>query len=165
MRQGKLTLVDGKVDADAADVQLRELNPARSKAARSLDSQPFTAQEQMPLSSAPPAPTMQAAAAGPSEYSLNKAERERYAALRERLEYERECKLVIKREPVARALYEAGRNLRDSLYAAMRNVAPACAGATDVIEIEDLLKVEVDRVLKSFARLAEAKLNRITESN
>lgn len=165
VKQGKLTLVDGKVDADAADVQLRDLNPARSKAARSLDSQPFAAQEQMPLAAAPSAPSTPTPAVPASEYSLNKAERERYAALRERLEYERECKLVIKREPVARALFEAGRTLRDSLYAAMRNIAPQCAATSDVIEVEDLLKLEVDRALKSFARLAEAKLNRITESN
>lgn len=162
VKSKKLLLVDGKIDPVIADAQLRELDPSRSKAAFQLGALQVAPAQPAPAAElqAPPAKVTEL-----NEFAKSKAERERFAALRERLSYESELKLVIKREPVNRALFDAGRMMRDALHAALRNAAPQIAGKTDVLAIEDVLLAEADRVLASFSRLAQSRVARVADSS
>lgn len=110
VRQGRISLIDGKIDPVAADVALASSrDPSHSVRAPRV-SDPTNGREG---SSPPPQHT----------YTKVRTLREHYRTMREKLDYEAAANKVVSREEVSTALTTAARHLRDAAL----NLAPGLA--------------------------------------
>ena len=142
---------DGLVDPVIADAKaLHLLNPGRSKITGSM------------IQPSPVGGSVDPFAV-PSSLNAAKLQREHYAGLREKLEYEKLLGGLLERETVEREMFEAARMLRDGVLNVAKRIAPQLAAMNDAGGVEQLLHAELRRVLDNFSRLAAQSLG--AESN
>lgn len=138
IKQGKITLIDGKIDPAFADLKLREnVNPARSKTAAGMKGG-----EAVPAQN------------DSGRFFKARADREEAGAARELLELRKLQGELVERESVERALFEASRMLRDQVLNVPKRVAGDLSGMTNAGEIELKLTAELRRALEEFSKMA-----------
>ncbi len=96
----------------------------------------------------PPAAT---AAAGAPNYALAKAVRETVLAQRARVDLDEKRGLLVSRQEIENAIYDAGALLQRDLLNLAAQVAERVAAMTEKREIEALLVAEIRALLTTFA--------------
>jgi len=85
-------------------------------------------------------------------YAKHRGEREQYAALLVKLEYEREAGLVVDVEEIKQAAYDAARGARDLLLTLPARLAPLLAAMTKDAEVYDALEKELREVADQISK-------------
>jgi hypothetical protein len=87
----------------------------------------------------------------PSEYAEARAERERYAALLARLEYEERAGELVRRDQGEDAIFREFRDFRDKMQGIPDRIAAIIAAKADPAEIHQILSDEIRTALNDFA--------------
>lgn len=141
VRQGRIPLIDGKIDPIAADAALAaSRDPARAVRAPKMPG---------PSAGGGSAPSPQPQSA----YAKVRTVREHYRTMREKLEYETAAGKVINREEVSTAVASAARHLRDAALNIVPQMAAELAGRFNIDEREAHTAVEglIRKWLQSLA--------------
>ena len=85
-------------------------------------------------------------------YAKHRGEREQYAALLVKLEYEREAGLVVDVDEIKQAAYDAARGARDLLLTLPARLAPLLAAMTKDAEVYDALEKELRTVADQISK-------------
>ncbi len=140
--QGVLTLdADGKLDYDGSLAILKaRASPGHQLSRASADDTPAmreirSAGGEEPHSDAPPAPE----SVGAGSFQQARTQREHYAALNERVKYEREIGRQVDRAGVDRACKTAARLIRDNIMAVPDQISATLAAETDPKKVHALL--------------------------
>ncbi|MFD2754277.1 hypothetical protein [Comamonas terrae] len=157
VKEGRITLIDGKIDPAVADIQWAQNTRARADAGRAA-SESSSAMGEAP-SAANSAPQAQesapvGASSGKDDYQALRVRREMAAVEREERENAREAGLLLDRREVSRGVFDAFRALRDEVFNAPQRSAPRVVGLADVREIEHVL---MEELRKAFT-IAERRL-------
>jgi hypothetical protein len=86
-----------------------------------------------------------------SVYAEARAERERYAALLAKLEYERRAGRLVRRDQVEDAIFKTAREFRDRMQNIPDRVAATISAETDPAVIHQILSHEIRTALNDFA--------------
>ncbi len=152
--EGRISLIDGKIDQSVADIQWAQNSRARADSGRAAASKaPAEGQGASAALDAPAAPS----AATPSQelgYQDFRTRREKADAERAERENERDAGRLVDRAQVERATYDTFRALRDAVMAAPQRAAPKCVGMSDARDIEHVM---ADQLRKAF-EAAEVRL-------
>lgn len=92
-----------------------------------------------------------------SPYAKHRGEREQYAALMAKLEYEREAGLVADVEDIKQAAYSAARGARDLLLTLPARLSPLLAAMTTDAEVYEALEKALREVADQISKEAGAK--------
>ena len=128
LKEGRIALVDGKIDPNKADEQWEKSTQARggSKSARSEP------------------------AVGQVGYAEARARREHAEALLSELEFARESGKVVDTEQVQRAVWALFRGLQEAVMRTPRRAAARLNGITEMREIEHLIAQELRKALEGY---------------
>lgn len=144
VRQGRISLIDGKVDPVTADAALaNSRDPSRSMRAPRV-SEPVNSRE---TSSNQPQHT----------YTKVRTLREHYRTMREKLDYEAAANKVVNREEVSTALTTAARHLRDAALTLAPGLAAELSGKLGIDGRE--VQVIADEYVRKWLQLLAEKLN------
>lgn len=148
-RAGRITLIDGKVDPEVADIQWAEKTDAvqQARGARGGHA-PRPA----------PEPPRQVPVAGDREsYFATKERRERAEAELAELELRERRGELVKKADVERELFAVQRALRDRITGIPDRIAPIVAAETDVGRCHEIMAAEIRAALGDvIGALAEA---------
>jgi hypothetical protein len=162
VREGKIELVDGRIDPKKADAMRKiferagrmipvkrakksaaKKKPSKKAAAKKPASKPRRAYTSAP-SDKPHSATRSFAAA--------RAEREEWQAKLAQLDYEERCKRLLPADQVIAAQQRQNANFRSQLRKLARHAAPLVQRQRTPSEIEAVLLEQVDQLLETFAR-------------
>lgn len=155
VKAGRIQLVDGKVDVEAAD-RAWNANTDQSAPSNSVTGNPAGAAARR--AGAVPPPTLPAgsgsgggaAPQGPT-YATSRAVREAYMARLARLEYEEKAGELVRADEVRVQVFNAIRKARDLLLAMPDRVAPQVAPSqSEIHTVHTVLTGEVERVLEEL---------------
>jgi len=162
VRAKRITLIDGKIDPEVADIQwsrntrARVDNLAKAATERSgsgqLEALPTATPEPQPATAAPAAPAAQPANDG--GYSDARTRREKAEAEQAELRTAQLAGRLVDRSSVESAVFEAFRALRDRIMNVPPRAAPKLSGMQDVREIELLVAEELRKAIGDFERQA-----------
>lgn len=141
--EGRISLIDGKIDPAVADIQWAQNTRARADSGRTAAT--GGAGEGAGPSSAPDAP-----AAEQDEYRSLRTRRERSEVERSERDNLKEAKLLVERHSVERGTYDVVHATRDALMSVGPRAAPKCIGIADARDIERVITEEVRRALEGF---------------
>ncbi|MEW5729879.1 MAG: hypothetical protein AB1918_18765 [Pseudomonadota bacterium] len=143
VRQGRIALVDGKVDRDAADAALRgSADPARRL------NEPAERHEVLDDDDAP----MPRGGDGGMTFQKARTAREAYQAQLAKIELDKQRARLVDKAEVERQAFETGRLTRDRILALVPQIAGQLASMTDEREIAALLRERLKDVLLETAR-------------
>ena len=158
--EGRISLIDGKVDPTVADIQWEQNTRARADSRRGASSAP-TVGVQAPLA-APVAPEGQEtratvpAPAPEAGYTDFRTRREKAEAERAEMETAKMAGRLIERDSTERAIFDAFRQLRDAVMASGQRAAPRLVGLADAREIERVIDDEHRKAFQGWeARMLE----------
>ena len=154
--EGRISLIDGKIDPEVADIQWAKNTRARADSKRTAGGAATDAGS--PLldgegaaggpDSAPGAP----ASPGYADYRAMREKADAEMAVRANL---KDAGLLVERAPVQRGMFDVMRAYRDSVMVIGQRAAPRCIGLADSREIEHVITEEARRALEGFeARMA-----------
>jgi len=155
--EGRISLINGKIDPEVADFQWKQNTRARADSGRSVDQAGLHEGQGGLAGDVPSEPGFSPAPAEPDYHSL-RARRELAAVEREERENAKEAGRLIDRDTTERAIFDAFRALRDAVMAAGQRAAPKLIGLIDVRDIE---RVIADEQRKAFAGWEERMLERL----
>lgn len=160
VKEGRITLIDGKIDPAVADIQWAQNTRARADAGRAA-SETGEAMGEAPLAAnnVPQAPD--SASAAKDDYQALRVRRELAAVEREERENAKEAGLLLDRREASRGVFDAFRALRDEVFNAPQRSAPRVLGLADVREIEHVL---MEELRKAFT-IAERRLQDLMPGN
>lgn len=150
VKEGRITLIDGKIDPGVADIQWAQNTRARADAGRPASDQgvlmgdaPFAS------NNAPQAPDSDPGngAGTKDDYQALRVRREMAAVEREERENAKEAGHLVSRTAVRSGVFDAFRALRDEILSAPQRVAPAVIGLADTRDIE---RVFTEQLRKAF---------------
>ena len=147
--EGRISLIDGKVDPAVADIQWSQNTRARADSGRNGATN--AAGEALAPAAAPDAPT--APDSPPSKdagYHELRARRELAAVEREERENAKEAGRLVDRAIVERAVFDGFRQLRDAVIACAPRVSPKVIGMADAREIEHEVVAELRRAFQGW---------------
>lgn len=160
--EGRITLINGKVDQAVADIQWAQNTRARADSGRAM-AQTGTNQGQATLvdENAPEGRDMPPAAADGDDYQSLRVRRERAAVESAERENAKEAGRLVEREPVERATFDAFRALRD----AVMNIPPrAAAKVVGMADVRDIERVFTEELRAAFEVAQERLLDRLQKS-
>lgn len=159
--EGRITLIDGKVDPAVADIQWARNTRARVDSGRAAASEGHGNGEgaTLPLEGADGLNAGAAAPAQRDEYQDVRTQRERVALEREQRDNAREAGLLVNKDRVHRATFDAFRALRDAVMAAPLQAAAKVVGMGDTREIERVIADELRSALEAWESQMEKRLN------
>lgn len=150
--EGRISLIDGMIDEEVADIQWAKNTRARADSGRSG---PISETGQADvLSQATPAPV--AAAADPAtpdgqpSYADYRARTEKATAERAERENAREAGKLADTAQVKRGIYDSYRALRDAAMAVAQRAAPRCIGLGDARDIERVISEELRKAFEGW---------------
>jgi hypothetical protein len=144
---GKIVLVNGRVDVKKADAALQAWQRhGRSKPGKSISA----IAKAKPHRSPKPAQTAKAKSATRS-LTEARAEREHYAALAAKLDYEKATGELLPRDQVLEAERRKNANIRTRFRRLARSLAPVLAQTSSPGEVERVLLEEIDYQLRELA--------------
>lgn len=165
--EGRITLIDGKVDPAVADIQWAQNTRARVDAGRTGAANRSVEGQLDPsaLEAASGPQTGSPAGSAPSrdEYQDLRTQRERVALAREQREDEREAGLLVRKDRVHRATFDAFRTLRDAVMAAPLQAAVKVVGMGDSREIERVITDELRKAIEAWESLMEKRLKEMEQ--
>lgn len=152
IQDGRISMIDGKIDPEVADIQWAKNTRARADSKRAAPQEPLVGMD---------APAMAATAlAGPAnpaagpDYNDNRARREKAEAdMAERANL-REAGQVLDRAQVERAVFDIVHSLRDAVMTIGQRAAPKCIGLADARDIERTITEECRQALAAFEKRA-----------
>jgi hypothetical protein len=151
--EGRISLIDGKVDPVVADIQWAQNTRARADSGRAVAA---TVAGQgvggVSMAQAPMAPENAPAPVGGSEptYADYRARTEKATAERAERENEREAGRLVDADTVRRGIFDSFRALRDKVMAVGPRAAPKCVGLGDARDIERVMSDELRLALESW---------------
>ena len=151
IKEGRITLIQGKVDPAVADIQWSNNTRARADAGRTASEQgTLIGNAPSSVNIAPQAPESAAGdgANDPDSYQSLRVRREKAAVEREERENAKEAGLLLNRKDIRIAVFDSFRALRDEILGAPQRAAPAVIGLGDTRDIE---RVFTDELRKAFA--------------
>lgn len=151
VKEGRITLINGKVDPAVADIQWAQNTRTRADSGRAAAANAPDAG--LPLTGAENAPSGQISAhgAGYADYRAIREKAEAEMAQRENL---KAAGLLVERSRVERGIFDIVRSMRDSAMSVGPRAAPRCIGMSDAREIERAITNETRKALEGFeARL------------
>lgn len=151
--EGRITLINGKIDPAVADIQWAQNTRARADSGRAM---PPVAQD-----GGAPLPAAETPATGPDSASGAPGYAD-YRAMREKADAEmavranlKDAGLLVERDQVQRGTFDVVRAFRDSVMVIGQRAAPRCIGLADSREIEHVITDETRKALEGFeARMA-----------
>ncbi|MBN9411354.1 MAG: hypothetical protein J0H69_19590 [Burkholderiales bacterium] len=154
--EGRISLIDGKIDPAVADIQWEKNTRARADSRRAgatsaeVEGAGGPAAETAPVvAEAPPA------APGYNEF---RTRREKAEAEKSEFEAARLAGRLIDRDTTERAIFDAFRQLRDAVMTSAQRAAPKLLGLADVREVERVIE---DEQRKAFAGWEQRMLERL----
>lgn len=154
--EGRISLIDGKVDPAVADIQWARNTRARADSGRAVAAA-GQGEGQAPASvaDAPVAPETGAAApAQQGAYADARARRETADAETAEINLAKLRGQLVARDRAERGAFDAFRALRDAIMAAPQRAAPKVIGMTDARDIEGAMTTELRKAFEGW----EAKL-------
>ena len=157
--EGRISLIDGKIDPAVADIQWARNTRARADSGRAVASNlagegsGTAAASEAPQGSenAPPD-----AGSGSPSYSDYRARTEKATAEKAERENARAAGRLVERDRAERAAFDAFRELRDRVFSTPQRSAPRVVGMVDVREIEALMTTELQKAFEGWeARMLE----------
>jgi hypothetical protein len=151
--EGRISLIDGKIDRVVADIQWAQNTRARADSGRAVAA---TVAGQgvggVSMVQAPIAPENVPASVGGSEpsYADYRARTEKATAERAERENEREAGRLVDADTVRRGIFDSFRALRDKVMAVGPRAAPKCVGLGDARDIERVMSDELRLALESW---------------
>lgn len=145
--EGRITLIDGKVDPAVADIQWAQNTRARADSRRTgaPDGTEGGVGTGEALATAPGP-----AAPGEPTYNDFRTRREKAdAEMAERANL-REAGLVLDRKSTERGVFDVMRSFRDAVQTVGPRAAPRCIGLGDARQIEHVITEEIRRALTGF---------------
>lgn len=135
--EGRITLINGKVDPAVADIQWAQNTRARADSGRAAAQTSATqAQGSLTEENAPEGRETPPAAAEGDDYQSLRVRRERAAVESAERENAKEAGRLVEREPVERATFDAFRALRDAVMSIPPRAAAKVVGMADARDIE-----------------------------
>lgn len=148
VKEGRITLINGKIDPAVADIQWAQNTRTRIDGGRPASEQGAGMGEAAPAANnAPQAPETPQVSSAQEVLDL-RVRKEKAAVEREERENAREAGLLVSRTAVRTAVFDAFRALRDEILSAPVRAAPAVIGLGDSRDIE---RVFSDELRKAFA--------------
>lgn len=151
--EGRISLIDGKIDEVVADIQWEQNTRARADSGRAVAA---TVAGQgvsgVAMVQALIAPENAPAPVGGSEptYADYRARTEKATAERAERENEREAGRLVDADTVRRGIFDSFRALRDKVMAVGTRAAPKCVGLGDARDIERVMSDELRLALESW---------------
>ena len=154
--EGRISLIDGKIDPEVADIQWAKNTRARADSKRTgggaaIDAGSPLLDAETPASgpdAAPGAP----ASPGYADYRAMREKADAEMAVRANL---KDAGLLVERAHVQRGTFDVVRAFRDSVMVIGQRAAPRCIGLADSREIEHVIVDETRKALEGFeARMA-----------
>ncbi len=157
VKEGRITLIDGKIDPAVADIQWAQNTRARADAGRPASEQ-AEGMGDAPLAAnnAPQAPD--SAPTAKDDYQALRVRREIAAVEREERENAREAGLLVSRTAVRTAVFDAFRALRDEILSTPERAAPAVVGLSDTRDIERVFSDELRKAFEGAEKRMRAYL-------
>jgi hypothetical protein len=147
--EGRISLINGKIDPDVADIQWAKNTRARADSGRkgaASDEAGGVAPTEAPAAPTPPK----------NDYNDFRTRREKAEAERAELETARMAGRLVDRDTVERAVFDAFRALRDAVMASGARAAPKLIGMSDAREIERVVSDEQRKAFDGWeARMLE----------
>ncbi len=151
--EGRISLIDGKVDPAVADIQWSQNTRARADSGRAAVA--TVAAEGQSTGDGPEAPEAPATAAA-AGYSDFRTRREAADAERSEIELAKLRGRLVDRDSIERAIYDAFRALRDAAFNAPQRAAPRVIGMADARDIEVAFADELRKAFEGWeARMHE----------
>ena len=148
VKEGRITLINGKIDPAVADIQWAQNTRTRIDGGRPASEQGAGMGEaSLVANNAPQAPETPQVSSAQEVLDL-RVRKEKAAVEREERENAREAGLLVSRSAVRTAVFDAFRALRDEILSAPVRAAPAVIGLGDSRDIE---RVFTDELRKAFA--------------
>lgn len=155
--EGRITLIDGKVNEQVANIQWEQNTRARADSSRASASQGAGDGGAAVATQQPPAGPETAPAPAPAT-GYNDFRTRREAAEAERAEFEL-AKLrgrLVDRDLVERTVFDIFRALRDAVFNAPQRAAPRVIGVADARDIEVVMTEELRKAFDGWeARMQE----------
>lgn len=150
--EGRITLINGKVDPAVADIQWAQNTRARADSGRTAAGNGSEAGQGMPAASdAPGAPDSGPATPGYADYRAIREKADAEMAQRANL---KDAGLLVERTRVERGTFDVVRAYRDAVMVIGQRAAPRCIGLADARDIEHVITDETRKALEGFeARL------------
>jgi hypothetical protein len=148
----RISLIDGKIDPEVADIQWERNTRARADSRPSAATNAVApAQAPIPAADAPAAPdSLDRPAAATVTYADARAKREQAEAETAQLRAAKEAGRLVERDRVERAVFEAFRAMRDRVMQVPGSCAPLVIGLVEVREVEQLFADELRKALGGF---------------
>lgn len=146
--EGRITLINGKIDPAVADIQWAQNTRARADSGRAMA--PVAQDGGAPLPAAETPATGPDSASGAPGYADYRAMREKAdaeMAVRANL---KDAGLLVERAHVQRGTFDVVRAFRDSVMVIGQRAAPRCIGLADSREIEHVIVEETRKALEGF---------------
>lgn len=147
VQQGKITLVNGKVDIDAADQALAQ----HADPARATGSDPDAQSATHNQSSQSFSNTGNSGPGNTVDFATARTMREAYKAKLAKLEYEEKVGKLIDAENVKAEAFRTGRIVRDAMLMIPQRVQEMLATITDAHEIGEVLSREITIALDKLS--------------
>ena len=151
--EGRITLINGKVDPAVADIQWAQNTRTRADSGRATTTN--ASEARLPLADAadaPSAPDSAPPASGYADYRAMREKADAEMAVRANL---KDAGLLVERVQVQRGTFDVVRAFRDSVMVIGQRAAPRCIGLADSREIEHVIVDETRKALEGFeARMA-----------
>ena len=162
--EGRITLINGKIDPAVADIQWAQNTRARADSGRAVTPAAVDGGA-VPPEPETPASGPDSAQGGPAQPGYAD-----YRAMREKADAEmavranlKDAGLLVERSLVERGIFDAVRAFRDSVMVIGQRAAPRCIGLADSREIEHVIVDETRKALEGFeARMAALLPNKET---
>ena len=155
---GRISTINGKIDAAVADIQWRNNTraragsgaPGRDQAAAAPSAAADPRQAVLDAPGASSATPFDPAGPADATYSTSRARREAADALKAELEVQKMAGSLVERARVESAVFDAFRSLRDRCLSVPSRCAPKVVGLVEVREIEQAMTDELRSAFDAF---------------
>lgn len=157
VKEGRITLIDGKIDPAVADIQWAQNTRARANAGRPASEQAEgMGDAPQATNNAPQAPD--SASTAKDDYQALRVRREMAAVEREERENAKDAGLLVDKSAARRGTFDAFRALRDDVMNAPQRAAPRVIGLADTREIEHVFREELRKAFEIAEKRLQALL-------
>lgn len=148
VKAGRISLVNGLIDATVADIQWK----ANTRARVSTVSQPQLALDGEGSTRLHTVETPTEPEVKDDGYRENRTRREMAEANMAELKEAQMRKEILSRDEATRAAFEIGRQVRDALSSSRRSLSPYLAATSSVTDCEEILRKEHQQILENLAK-------------
>jgi len=158
--EGRISLIDGKIDPAVADIQWAQNTRARADSGRST-----SAPSDAPVAAAGATPDAGSAADPPvvatDDYQALRIRRERAMVEQTERENAKAADRLVDRARAERGAFDSFRELRDRVMASPQRAAPKVIGMADARDIEHVITEELRKAFEGWeARMLERLANK-----